>query len=167
MGLAKQLLNEEYTLSMGCRVSVTSGLGGTTVKWSVSRMSAGEGRRPRKGDETVGFTCPRCHKPLSVTVESLAKARAKYEIYRVLGWLLLLSLLVTVPMLVHLGGQTVEEGDTEPVNVIGRLVAACAVAIIIGPAFLTTAGNYSGVKKLRLVRDGGGRTVWVQGHRLF
>ncbi|GAA3077976.1 hypothetical protein GCM10020254_22660 [Streptomyces goshikiensis] len=89
-------------------------MGSTTVKWQVSRMAAGGGRRPRKGDETVDFTCPRCRKTLSVAVESLAKAGIKYVIYRALAWLLALSLLVTLPMLIHLGGQTVEEGHGAP-----------------------------------------------------
>ncbi|MFD3551771.1 hypothetical protein ACFWWA_06690 [Streptomyces goshikiensis] len=167
MGLAKQLLREDFTLSIGCRVSVTAGVGSTTVKWHVAHMTAGDGRRPRQGDETVDFTCPRCRKTLSVAVESLAKARIKYEIYRALAWLLALSLLVTVPVLIHLGGQTVEEGDDEVVRVGGFLILAVAVAVIVAPGFFVAAGNYSGVKKLRLVRPGGGRTVWVQGHRLF
>ncbi|WP_189743365.1 hypothetical protein [Streptomyces nojiriensis] len=138
-----------------------------TVKWSVAHMSVNGGRRPSKGDETVDFICPRCRRTMSAVVESRAKARAKYEVYRWLGWLLLLSLLVTFPLLIHYGGQTVEEGDTAAVNTVGELVLAVAVGIILGPAFLMTAGQYSGVKKLRFVRPDGGRTVWVRGHRLF
>ncbi|MFD6179702.1 hypothetical protein [Streptomyces goshikiensis] len=68
-------------------------------------------------------------------------------------------------MLIHLGGQTVEEGDDAAVRVVGWLVLA--VAVIVAPGFFVAAGNYSGVKKLRLVRPGGGRTMRVQGHRLF
>ncbi|WKD36968.1 hypothetical protein [Streptomyces xanthophaeus] len=104
---------------------------------------------------------------MSAAVESRGKARTKYEVYRWLGWLLLLSLLVTVPLLIHYGGQTYEEGDTEGVNMVGRLFLAVAVGVILGPAFLMTAGHYTGVKKLRFVRDDGSRTVWVRGHRLF
>ncbi|MGW0895601.1 hypothetical protein ACWD0G_01180 [Streptomyces goshikiensis] len=70
-------------------------------------------------------------------------------------------------MLIHLGGQTVEEGDGAAVCVVGWLVLAVAVAVIVAAGFFVAAGNYSGVKKLRLVRPGGGRTMRVQGHRLF
>ncbi|MFF4453181.1 hypothetical protein [Streptomyces goshikiensis] len=54
-------------------------------------------------------------------------------------------------------------------RVVGWLVlaVAVAVAVIVAPGFFVAAGNYSGVKKLRLVRPGGGRTMRVQGHRLF
>ncbi|MFF7988927.1 hypothetical protein ACFZDG_03915 [Kitasatospora xanthocidica] len=84
-----------------------------------------------------------------------------------LGWLLVLSLLATVPVLIHLGGQTVEEGDDHSTNVFGLLFALAAVGVVLGPSLLATAGVHNGVRKLRLLRDDGSKTVWVRGRRLF
>ncbi|MFI8520016.1 hypothetical protein ACIGEZ_19600 [Streptomyces sp. NPDC085481] len=147
-------------------MSVTGGLGGTTVKWSVAALSAPEMRRPERGDEVVTFACPRCAKLFSVRVESEAKARLKHRIYLVLGWALLLSLLVTVPMLFHLGGQTREESD-QSTNPVGILFALSAVGFVAGLTFRSVGARYEGVKKFRLVRQDGTRTAWVQGHRMF
>ncbi|MFE9840219.1 hypothetical protein [Streptomyces goshikiensis] len=54
--MAKPLLREDFTLIS------------TTVKWHVSHMAAGDGRRPRKGDETVDFPCSRCRKRLRLVL---------------------------------------------------------------------------------------------------
>lgn len=147
-------------------MSVESGLSSTTVKWSVAALSTPEMLRPERGDEDVTFACPRCTKLFSVRVESEAKARAKRRIYLVLGWALLLSLLVTVPMLFHLGGQTREESD-QSTNPVGILFALVSVGFVAGLTFRALGARYEGIKKFRLVRQDGTRTAWVQGHRMF
>jgi hypothetical protein len=139
----------------------------TTVKWSMAYLPPGGAPRPTGKDRTVGITCPRCARTFTVRVESAAKARRKQLVYRVVGWLLLLSLLVTVPTLFHLGGQTAEEGDTSASNTVGFYFGLVALAVVAGPSFLSAAGRHNGVKKFRLLKEDGTRTAWVQGHRLF
>ncbi|MFC5662604.1 hypothetical protein ACFP3U_06355 [Kitasatospora misakiensis] len=160
-------LDERYEATIGCRVSVQANLGSTTVRWSIGSGIPGGPLRPRAGDEAVPFTCHRCRRTMSITVESLAKARLKKRVYTAVGWLLLLSLLVTVPMLVHLGGQTVDENDDSATSVIGVLLLLAAVGFVLGFTFAAVGRKYQGVKKLRYVRPDGRGTVWVQGHRLF
>ncbi|MGW7434287.1 hypothetical protein ACWGIN_32745 [Streptomyces sp. NPDC054861] len=159
-------LNEHYALGIGCRMSVDGGLGGAMVKWSVASLSAPELRRPGSGETDVAFSCPRCSKPFTVKVESEGKARVKRRIYLVLGWTLLLSLLVTLPLLFHFGGQTREESDTST-NPVGVLFALSAVGFVAGLTFRSLGARYEGVKKFRLVRPDGTKTAWVQGHRMF
>ncbi|MET9888491.1 hypothetical protein ABZZ20_36340 [Streptomyces sp. NPDC006430] len=163
--MAQSLIGERFVVGLGCRVSI-KGVAVTTVKWSISHLPTGGANRPTSREQSVGITCPRCSRKFSVQVESVAKARRKQLINRAVGWLLLLSLLVTVPMLFHLGGQTVEEGDTQSSDLVGILFGLVALAVIAGPSFLVAA-NHNGVKKLRLVRNDGTRTALVQGHRLF
>lgn len=164
-GMAQSFNSERYVVSLGCRVSI-KGVAVTTVKWSVAHLPTGGADRPSRGEQSVGITCPRCSRNFSVQVESVAKARRNQLIYRAVGWLVLLSLLVTVPMLFHLGGQTVEEGDTKSSDLVGILFGLVALAVVAGPSFLVAA-NRSGVKKLRLVRNDGTKTALVQGHRMF
>ncbi|MEU9046061.1 MULTISPECIES: hypothetical protein [unclassified Kitasatospora] len=165
--MARSSIGDRYVVSIGCRAGVEHGLTTTTVKWSISHLPPGGSPRPASGDQEIALICPRCTLAFAVRVESATRARAKQLLHRSLGWLLLLSLLVTVPMLIHLGGQTVEEGDQQSTDNIGMLVALAAVGVIVGPSLLVSAKMHSGVKKLRLVRDDGTKTALVQGHRLF
>ncbi|MEU9080175.1 hypothetical protein ACFYUY_11510 [Kitasatospora sp. NPDC004745] len=165
--MARSSIGERYVVSIGCRVAVERGPATTTVRWSVSHLPPGGSPRPAAGRRDVGLICPRCTQAFSVRVESAGRARGKQLVQRVLGWLLVLSLLVTLPMLVHLGGQTVEEGDDRAVDTIGVLVALAAAGVVVGPSLLATAKLHSGVGRLRRIREGGGRTVRVRGHRLF
>ncbi len=166
-GVGQLSLDESFVAVVGCRVSVEHNVGSTTVRWSIGSGAPGGPVRPKAGDEVVPFTCHRCRRTMSVTVESLAKARLKKWIYTGVGWLLLLSLLVTVPMLVHLGGQTHEEGDDSGANLVGLLFVWSFVGFVLGLTFAMFGRGYQGVKKLRHIRSDGRRTVWVQGHRLF
>ncbi|MEV7773736.1 hypothetical protein [Kitasatospora sp. NPDC086791] len=160
-------ITDRYIVGLGCRVSVERRPGMMKVNWSIAHLPDGGSPRPTRGSEQVGITCPRCRRSFSVRVETAARARAKRQVQRVLGWLLVLSLLATVPMLIHLGGQTVEEGDDQAVDTFGLLLGLAALGVIVGPSLLFSAGIHNGVNKLRLVRRGGSRTMWVQGHRLF
>ncbi|MFG2873850.1 hypothetical protein ACGFYU_02350 [Streptomyces sp. NPDC048337] len=160
-------IDERYVVGIGCRVSVESGPSVTTVNWSVSHLPPGGAQRPTGEDQTVGITCPRCSREFTVRVERAAKARRKQLVYRAVGWLLLLSLVITVPTLFHLGGQTVEEGDTSATNTVGVYFGLVALALIVGPSFLFAAGHHDGVKRLRLVRGNGSESAVVKGHRLF
>ncbi|MER7578544.1 hypothetical protein [Kitasatospora sp. NPDC097691] len=165
--MAQSTIGDRYVVSLGCRAGVEHGPSTTTVRWSVSHVPEGGAPRPAEGDRDIALICPRCTRAFSVRVESAARARAKQLVHRALGWLLLLSLLATVPMLIHLGGQTVEEGDDRSTENIGLLFALAAAGVIIGPSLLFSAKMHSGVRKLRLVRDDGTKTALVQGHRLF
>ncbi|MFJ8622490.1 hypothetical protein ACIRD3_06545 [Kitasatospora sp. NPDC093550] len=165
--MARSSIGDRYVVSLGCRASVEHGLTTTTVKWSVTHLPTGGAPRPKSGDQEISLICPRCTRALAVRVESAARARAKQLVHRGLGWLLLLSLLVTVPLLIDLGGRTVEEGDQRTTDTIGLLVALAAAGAIVGPSLLFSAKVHSGVGKLRLVRDDGTKTALVQGHRLF
>ncbi|MFD7625574.1 hypothetical protein ACFV7Q_05920 [Streptomyces sp. NPDC059851] len=136
----------------------------TTVNWSVATLSSPEMRRPQKGEESIAFECPRCQKVFVATVESVAKARRKRLIYLTIGWLLLLSLLVTLPMAFQLGGQVREENDTS-LNPMAVLVPLVAVGFIAGLTFFGVGRRYEGIKKYRLLLPNGKRTVLVQGHR--
>ncbi|GHF72717.1 hypothetical protein GCM10018790_58240 [Kitasatospora xanthocidica] len=160
-------ITDRYVVGLGCRVSVEHKAGATRVNWSVSQLPEGGAPRPTGGDREISLLCPRCLRAFSVRVESAGKARTKQLVQRALGWLLVLSLLATVPVLIHLGGQTVEEGDDHSTNVFGLLFALAAVGVIVGPSLLATAGVHNGIKKLRLVRDDGRKTAWVRGHRLL
>ncbi|SOB79148.1 hypothetical protein [Streptomyces sp. 1331.2] len=166
--MGKFPIDDRYVVSLGCRVSIEHGPTGTKVEWSVAHLPKGGSPRPATGDREVGIICPRCRRAFSVRVETATKARVKQRVQRVLGWLLLLSLLVTVPLLIQQGGQTVEEGhDQAAVADIGLLLTLAAVGAIVGPSLLATAGLHHGVKKLRYLGDDGRKSVWVQGHRLF
>lgn len=160
-------LQERYVATIGCRVSIQANLASTTVRWSLGSGAPGGPSRPKEGDEVMPFTCHRCRRTMSVTVESLAKARLKKRVCIVVGWLLLLSLLVTVPMLVHLGGQTVDENDDSATDIVGLLFLLSALGFILGFTFAALGHKYQGVKKLRYIRPDGRGTVWVKGHRLF
>ncbi|MFJ2821796.1 hypothetical protein ACIO7M_11835 [Streptomyces toxytricini] len=157
-------LDDRYALSVGCRVSVESRAGITTVNWSVARLSSLDMRRPRQGEASVAFSCPRCHRDFTATVESAAKARRKRMVYLVIGSVLLLSLLVTLPMAFHLGGQVREEDDPS-MNPMAVLVPLVAVGFIAGLTFFRFGRRYEGIRKYRLVRPDGKRTILVQGHR--
>ncbi|MFI6846552.1 hypothetical protein OG535_36730 [Kitasatospora sp. NBC_00085] len=160
-------MDERYALALGCRVSVEAGLSATRVNWSVGHISGEERTRPEQGAKVVPFTCHRCRRNFCVTVESRAKARSKRLVYQAVGWALLISLLVTVPMVVHLGGQTVDENDPGATGQLGILLLLAAVGFIGGLTFVQVGRAHAGVRKFRLVRASGKRTVWVEGHRLF
>ncbi len=158
------MLGDRYELSVGCRVSVESQGSLTTVKWSVARLSSPDMRRPREGEEPVAFSCPRCRKDFTATVECAAKARRKRMAYLVVGSVLLLSLLVTLPMAFHLGGQVREEDDPS-MNPMAVLVPLVAVGFVAGLTLFRFGRRYAGIRKYRLVRPDGKRTILVQGHR--
>ncbi|MEU2393749.1 hypothetical protein [Streptomyces sp. NPDC007369] len=136
----------------------------TTVNWSVATLSSPDMRRPQKGEQSVAFECPRCRKVFAATVESAAKARRKRLVYLTIGWVLLLSLLITLPLAFQLGGQVREEDDTS-LNPMAVLVPLVAVGFIAGLTFHGVGRRYEGIKKYRLVLPNGKRTVLVQGHR--
>ncbi|MFF4173726.1 hypothetical protein [Streptomyces sp. NPDC001744] len=156
--------DHRYALTVGCRVGVESSAGVTTVTWSVATLSSPEMRRPPEKEAQVAFECPRCGKPFVATVESVAKARRKRLVYLTIGLLLLLSLLVTLPMAFHVGGQVREENDPS-MNPLAVLVPLVAVGFVAGLTFFRVGRRYEGVKKYRLVLPNGKRTALVQGHR--
>ncbi|GAA3049072.1 hypothetical protein [Kitasatospora sp. NPDC006786] len=160
-------ISDRYVVSLGCRVSVEHGASVTKVNWSIAHLPEGGSPRPTGGDREIGVICPRCRRSFSVRVETATRARVKRRIHRALGWLLVLSLLVTVPLLIQLGGRTVEEGDDQAVDNFGMLFALAAAGVIVGPSLLFSASVHDGIKKLRLIRANGRKTMWVQGHRLF
>ncbi|MBD0669784.1 hypothetical protein [Streptomyces sp. CBMA156] len=160
-------ITDRYVISLGCRVSVEHGPSVTKVNWSVTHLPEGGSPRPARGDREIGVICPRCRRSFSVRVETLTKARIKQRVQRALGWLLVLSLLATIPLLIQLGGRTVEEGDDQAVDNIGTLFLLAAAGVIVGPSLLFSASMHDGVGKLRLIRADGRKTMWVRGHRLF
>ncbi|MEU1284027.1 hypothetical protein [Kitasatospora sp. NPDC005856] len=165
--MARDPISDRYVVSLGCRVSVEHGATVTKVDWSITHLPEGGSPRPTGGDREIGVICPRCGRSFAVRVETATKARVKRQVQRALGWLLVLSLLATIPLLIQLGGQTVEEGDEQAVDNIGLLVGLAAAGAIVGPSLLFSAGVHDGVKKLRLIGADGRKTMWVQGHRLF
>ncbi|MFF4380683.1 hypothetical protein [Kitasatospora sp. NPDC001547] len=137
------------------------------MNWHVAHLPEGGSPRPTGGNQEIGLICPRCTRSFSVRVETAARARVKQRVQRVVGWLLVLSLLATVPLLIQLGGRTVEEGDDQTVDNIGLLLGLAAAGVIVGPSLLFGASMHDGVGKLRQIRTDGRKTRWVQGHRLF
>ncbi|MCG6499772.1 hypothetical protein [Kitasatospora sp. A2-31] len=167
MGAGKVAVDEHYALALGCRVSVEPGIGSTRVTWSIQGIGGEDRKRPREGDQVVSFTCGRCRRNFCATVESRSKTRSKRLVYQVVGWLLLLSLLVTVPVVVHLGGQTVDENDPGATDQLGIFLLMAVVGFIAGLTLVLLGRAHAGVRKFRLVRPDGRPTVWVRGHRLF
>ncbi|MFE7589673.1 hypothetical protein ACFU6K_09740 [Kitasatospora sp. NPDC057512] len=165
--VAKVPITDRYVVGLGCRVSVQQGLTSTKVSWSVAHLPEGGSPRPTGGNEEIGVICPRCRRSFSVRVETATRARVKRLVHRTVGWLLVLSLLALVPMLVQLGGRTVEEGDDQAVDNIGLLFTLAAAGVVVGPSLLLSAGIHDGIGKLRLIRADGRKTMWVRGHRLF
>ncbi|MGW1174422.1 hypothetical protein ACWD4P_11955 [Kitasatospora sp. NPDC002543] len=165
--MARIPITDRYVVSLGCRVSVEHEAAVTKVNWSVAHLPQGGSPRPTGGNREIGVICPRCGRSFAVRIETAARARTKQVVQRALGWLLVLSLLATVPLLIQLGGQTVEEGDEQTVDHIGLLFTLAAVGVIVGPSLLFSAGIHSGVGKLRLLGADGRKSMWVRGHRLF
>ncbi|MFI5527815.1 hypothetical protein ACIA8O_04570 [Kitasatospora sp. NPDC051853] len=167
MSFGKPTVEEQFSIELGCRVNVEAGVGYTRVDWSVAHLSGEDRRRPRQGTSVESFTCPRCRQEFCVTVENSATARRKRVVYQVLGALLLLSLLFTVPMLVQLGGQTVDENDPNATDGIGLLLLSAAVGFVAGLTFFRLGRAHLGITKFRRVGTDGGSSVRVKGHRLF
>ncbi|MEU6238927.1 hypothetical protein ABZ885_38790, partial [Kitasatospora sp. NPDC047058] len=167
MGTGKTPVSEHYALSLGCRVSVQAGIGTTRVTWSISHLSGDDRTRPPKGDQAVSFTCPRCRRTFGATVESRAKTRAKRLTYQLVGWLLLASLLATVPVVVHLGGQTVDEHDPGGTDQLAAFLLMAVVGFIGGLTFVGVGRAHAGVRKFRRIRTDGKPSVLAKGHRLF
>ncbi|MCU7820916.1 hypothetical protein [Kitasatospora sp. DSM 101779] len=161
-------LGERYTLSFACLAEVKSAGTLITTRWKVSQLSSPEFVRPREGAATTLFRCPTCRMDFSVRVESLAKARAKRLANLVVGAVLLALLLVWVPMLVHYGGQTVDEDQADStVTTIGLLVLATAVSFVGGLTAFRMGRAYTGLNKLRRTTGEGRPSIRVKGHKFW
>ncbi|MFJ8039167.1 hypothetical protein ACIRBX_01475 [Kitasatospora sp. NPDC096147] len=160
-------IEEKYRIKLGCRVSVQPGITATKVNWSISEISGDDRRRPERGRSVEEFTCSRCRRSFCATVENSTAAKQKRWIYLILGVLLLLTLVVTVPMVIDLGGRPVEEDDPNATDGFGLVLLAAVFGFIAGLTFFRVEWAYTGIKKFRLVRHDGARSVWVKGHRIF
>ncbi|GAA1100815.1 hypothetical protein [Kitasatospora arboriphila] len=161
-------LGERYTLSFACLAEVKSAGTVVTTRWKVSQLSSPEYLRPREGAATTLFRCPTCRTDFTVRVESLAKARAKRLANLVAGVVLLALLLLWVPMLVHYGGQTVDESQADStVDTIGLLVLATAVSFVGGLTAFKVGRAYTGINKLRRTTGEGRPSVRVRGHKFW
>ncbi|MEV6209698.1 hypothetical protein [Kitasatospora sp. NPDC051914] len=82
--------------------------------------------------------------------------------------MLLALLLLRVPMLVHYGGQTVDEDQADSVvATVGSLFALTAVSFIAGLTTFRVGRAYTGLNKLRRVTGDGGASVRVKGHKFW
>ncbi|MEU1418336.1 hypothetical protein [Kitasatospora sp. NPDC005751] len=167
MGVRNPSIEERYSIALGCRVSVEAGFTATRVNWNIGIISGEDRKRPQQGSAVASFTCDRCRRAFCARVESRPTARRKRWIYLVVGAVLLLSLAVVVPMLVQLGGQTVDENDPDATDGFGLLFLWAFLAFVFGLSFFRVGWSYPGINKFRLVGADGRRSVWVKGHRLF
>ena len=106
---------------------------------------------------------------MSVTVESVRKARTKQRVYRRVGALLLWSLVVWLPLLFHYGTKPLDEGKPEQspsMLLMGGLLAAVSASFVAGLALFLLGGVYNGIRKLRWVRPDGSLSVLVKGHKV-
>lgn len=165
--MEKIYLQQSYELPIGCLVEAKSAGTLITTKWQYNRISSPAFVRPESGDSSVAMECPRCRQILTVRVENLKKASVKSRVYTVVGALLAISLLVWLPMLVHFGSQTTDEGEaSSAVLSVGSLVALTAVSLFAGLPLYRSGRNYSGIKKLRLVKPDGSVSMLTRGHKL-
>ncbi|MEV0192904.1 hypothetical protein AB0I39_30780 [Kitasatospora purpeofusca] len=83
------------------------------------------------------------------------------------GWPLLASVLVTVPLLVHLGRRAVDEPGGNALYVLGTVLLLSVLAVVLGFSLAARGHRYVGVRKLRRIRPDGRGTLRATGHRLF
>ncbi|MEV8097627.1 hypothetical protein [Kitasatospora sp. NPDC085879] len=139
-----------------------------TTKWNVHHLSSPGFLRPREGTASAAFRCPTCGLDFTVRVESLGKARAERLTCLVVGAVLLALLLLSVPMVVHYGGQTVDEDQADAtVATTGVLVGLAAVSFIGGPTTFKVGRAHTGLNRLRRVAGDGRPSVRVKGHKLW
>lgn len=160
-------IQEKYSITLGCRVSVQPGVTSTRIDWSISTLSGEDPNRPRQGSAVAPFTCPRCRRMFQVTVENSTRARLKRWIYVAVGAVLLLSLLYVVPQIVSLGGRTVDENDPNATDGLGMLLLYAFIAFVAGLTYVRYGWSYVGIKRFRRVAADGSTSVLAKGHRLF
>lgn len=160
-------LRQSYALLLGCLIEAKSSGTLITTKWQYNRISSPTYVRPENGDTSAKMECPRCKQIFTVRVESLKKATVKSRTYTVVGAVLAVSLLVWLPMLVHFGGQTVDEdAASSAILTVGSLVVLTAVSLFVGLPLYLSGRKYSGIKKLRLVKSDGSVSMLTRGHKL-
>ncbi|MFR0357457.1 hypothetical protein [Streptomyces sediminimaris] len=162
-------IEREYGLGLGCLISAKVSGNLVTSKWQMLTITSPGFVRPETGQTSVKVECPRCRRVLSVTVESVRKARTKRRAYRSGGALLLWSLVLWLPMLFHYGAKPVDEGKPEQspsMLLMGGLLAAAFVSFVAGLTLFVLGGGYNGLRKLRWVRPDGSLSVLVKGHKI-
>ncbi|MFF4590350.1 hypothetical protein [Streptomyces sp. NPDC001388] len=162
-------IERQYRLGLGCLIDAKVRGSVVTSKWQLLTIASPGFVRPETGQTSVKVECPRCGRVLSVTVESMRKARTKQGVYRRVGALLLWSLVVWLPMLFHYGAKPVDEGKPEQspsMLLMGGLLAATFASFVVGLTLFQLGGEYNGLKKLRWVRPDGSLSVFVKGHKI-
>ncbi|PBC75735.1 hypothetical protein BX265_0410 [Streptomyces sp. TLI_235] len=161
-------LEERYTLPFACLAEVKSAGTLITTKWNVHHLSSPEFLRPREGTASAAFRCPTCGLDFTVRVESVGKARAERLTCLVVGAVLLALLLLSVSMVVHHGGQTVDEDQADStVATMGVLVGLAAVSFIGGPTTLQGRPCPHRAQQAAAVAGDGRPSVRVKGHKFW
>jgi hypothetical protein len=112
-----------------------------TITWV-----AGQGRiaRPRAGKHTVELDCPHCSASLLAQVRDLAWTRRVRTVCRVLALLCLAGFVCALAYAIHVGGQTLPEGQSLPV-LFPISIATIFGAFVAGPTLYAQSRRYNGV----------------------
>src|SRR3954452_821617 len=100
-----------------------------TITWVADQFQV---PRPPAGRHTVELDCPRCSASLMAEVRDLGWTRSVRMISRVLAMLCLLAFAGALPYAIHVGGQTLPEGESLP-TLFPISIAAMFGTFVAGP----------------------------------
>ncbi|MET7451341.1 hypothetical protein ABZT03_05455 [Streptomyces sp. NPDC005574] len=115
-----------------------------TIKWVANQCRL---PRPPAGKHSVELDCPRCSASLLAEVRGIAWTRRVRILLRVLAALCLVVFVCAVPYAIHVGGQTLPEGQSLP-TLFPVSVFAIFGTFVAGPTFLAMSRHYDGVSLL-------------------
>ncbi|MFJ1805727.1 MULTISPECIES: hypothetical protein [unclassified Streptomyces] len=112
-----------------------------TITWSAGQFRIA---RPSAGKHTVDLDCPRCSAPLLAQVHALGWTRRVRAVWGVLALLCLVVFACALPYAVHVGGQTLPEGQSLP-PLFPISIAAIFGTFVAGPTFFALRRRCNGV----------------------
>lgn len=104
-------------------------------------------RRPGAGKQTVELTCPVCDASLLAEVRTEARTRRTKIILRTLAALCVTVFFTAFPYAVHVGGETLPEGQSLP-TLFPVSIVAIGVSFVSAPALFVQSRLYNGVSLL-------------------
>ena len=91
-----------------------------------------DGKRQERGRQASTLQCPNCHLPLSTTVSGARAARLRRRAWLALAVVASVAAVRLAVSVFAAGGQVVEEGASNPLNVLLPALLAAAVAAVTG-----------------------------------